>query len=47
MSLAAVRIDEAHRLVRRFLGTSYEPAALAYLRAQVEQAQKHADKRRS
>lgn len=28
------RIAEAHEMVRRFAGTSYESAALAYLRAQ-------------
>lgn len=36
----AERIDEAHRLVRRYLETPYEAAAMAYLAAQVEQAQK-------
>lgn len=34
------RIQEAERLVRRFLNTHYESAAMAYLAAQVEQAWK-------
>lgn len=45
--MSAVRIDEAHQLVRRFIGTEYQQAALAYLRAQVEQASKHAARRRT
>jgi hypothetical protein len=38
----AKRVDEALRLVRRYQGTTYEPAARAYLAAQVEQAHKGA-----
>lgn len=34
------RLDEAHRMFRRFFGTKYEQAARAYLSAQVEQARK-------
>lgn len=36
------RLDEAHRMYRRYVGTSYERAAYAYLQAQVEQARKAA-----
>lgn len=36
----AMRIDEAHKLFRRFRGTTYEQAATAFLNATVEQARK-------
>lgn len=36
----AKRIDEALALVRRYQGTNYERAAVAYLEAQVEQAKR-------
>jgi hypothetical protein len=35
----AERIQDAAQLARRFRGTPYETASLAYLRAQIEQAQ--------
>lgn len=35
-SMTALRLHEAHALVRRFIGTRYEAAARAYLMAQVE-----------
>ena len=41
MSEIAERIEEAARLARRYHGTPLEIPALAYLRAQVEQARKH------
>ena len=34
------RIDEAQKMLRRWLGTTYERAALAYLAAQVEIAKR-------
>lgn len=39
------RIDEAHKMVGRWLGTAYEPAARAYLAAQVEIAQRETEQR--
>ena len=38
MSEMGERLEEAAQLARRFRGTLYETAALAYLRAQIEQA---------
>lgn len=34
------RLDEAHRMLRRFAGGPYESAAMAYLTAQVEIAKR-------
>lgn len=41
MSAMAERLDEAARIAQRYRGTSFEDAAIAYLRAQIEQARKH------
>jgi hypothetical protein len=38
MSEMAERIEEAAQLARRYRGTVYETASIAYLRAQIEQA---------
>ncbi len=47
MSDLAMRIDEAARAWRRFEGHPYEEAALAFLRATVEQARKSAAREQS
>ncbi len=40
METSAERIEEAAQMMRRYRGTLYETASIAYLRAQIEQARR-------